>query len=98
MVEKQEGELDVPVTGDFDGEVGGKPEETQHVGVGGAGSNQVPLLAAEGIATDGEERDFKNLVADILVQVFSYLNQKNLFEVMTVSRHWEKCVREGREL
>ena len=51
--------------------------------------------------TEGEISKFrklKDLDADLLTQVFSYLPQKILFQIMLISRHWNKAVREGTVL
>lgn len=42
-----------------------------------------------------EFRKLKNLDADLLIQVFSYLPQKISFQIMLVSRHWNTAVWEG---
>ena len=45
-----------------------------------------------------EGRELMNLDADILAEVFSYLPRVELFEVMSVSRHWKQATMEGRKL
>lgn len=45
-----------------------------------------------------EGRGLRNLNADVLAEVFSYLPQRELFEVMSVSRQWEEAVMGGPNL
>ena len=56
------------------------------------------LCEEEEDGDSGEERGFKDLPADLLVEVFRYLPQTSLFEVMQVDRSWESAVREGSAL
>ena len=46
----------------------------------------------------GAMREIENLHSDILVQIFSYLHETELFELMLVSKHWEKAVMDGNLL
>ena len=52
--------------------------------------------ARNGLKREGKE--LRNLGADMLGEVFSYLPQKQLFEVLSVSKDWGKAVMEGTGL
>lgn len=55
-------------------------------------SPQAPV--EEGSRPDVDMKQLRNLNADLLTEVFAFLPQRCLFEVMSVSRHWEQAVRE----
>lgn len=52
----------------------------------------------KGSGYEAEGKELRNLGADMLAEVFSYLPHVELFEVMSVSRHWEHATMEGRTL
>lgn len=98
MAKKRKVKQFVPATVEGDGEISRASLAALREFVGGAGSHQMPAILDEGSQAEGEGRELKNLDADILVQVFSFLHQRSLLEVMSVSKYWEKTVMEGREL
>ena len=55
-------------------------------------------VSTERSVVEAEGRELRNLGADMLVEVFSFLPQTELFEVLTVSKEWMKAVTEGGEL
>lgn len=62
------------------------------------GRRQGRACMEEGSTSVREESHWSFLDADILVEVFSLLPQKNMFEFMLINKHWEKSVMEGRVL
>ena len=58
-------------------------------------SHRMCGLVGEGDGVAGDERELRDLHADLLARVFSFLPQNNLFDIMLVNRRWEKAVREG---
>ena len=97
MGKKRKSEQSPRADEEGDGEVSGV---SLNVGCERAGAHQVQMtsqvLPGEGTEAKDDWNALRNLNADILVQVFSYLNPRSLFEVMIVNTHWEKTVREGR--
>lgn len=63
-----------------------------HIGLAGSGSREESW---EPNSSDGAGRE---LNADLLVAVFAHLPQKQLFEVMLVSRDWKEAAIEGSGL
>ena len=61
-------------------------------GLAGGGPQEATVVPKEASDWEGWGMDVD---ADLLVEIFSYLPQKDLFEVMLVSRHWGKAVREA---
>ena len=55
-------------------------------------------FSTTGSGLKGERKELRNLGADMLGEVFSYLPQKELFEVLVVSKNWKKAVMEGSGL
>ena len=55
-------------------------------------------FSTTGSGLKGERKELRNLGADMLGEVFSYLPQKELFEVLAVSKNWKKAVMEGSGL
>ena len=78
---------DVPATDDGVGASKEVSVQVQHEGVGVARSHEEQVLHRE-----GSQRGFQHLHSHLLVEVFSYLPQTELFEVMTVCRPWEQTV------
>lgn len=56
------------------------------------------MLPGEGSGDESSRREWKDVNADLLVQVFSYLPQIELFEVISVSKAWKMAVMEASVL
>ena len=61
-----------------------------------------PETAGEQMAVDEREtqcdvdtKELRNMDTDLLIEVFKYVPQQTLLEVMSVSQRWGECVRDG---
>lgn len=91
-MQKQDLQQDVPTIPEGVGASRYHSEDFVLEGVGGTRPQHMEVLPGDDSTAKGTQRDLQHLNTDLLVEVFSYLPQTELHEVMTACRPWEKAV------